>query len=292
MTIFCRRNEEALDRFRDWLAQTEAEIDSLPVDVSDHSLETENADLLSNEVAPDSGVPQPLLNVGLLPLLEAFTALRHELKLQTKSARGLEDTVQVAVHSLDAAVQHFQSVRAREQDAVNLSAKPFVEALLECHEALLRGQRAFEVTHQQMTLAVPLRLRQTLDEQFQQLPWWRRRLARSWHEQVCTASSAALTQSSEDDFSRLLQGFGLILARLERALHEHQIRRIECTGRSVNPAEMSVVELVDAGAPPETVVEEVRPGYTWRGTVIRFAEVRAQRSPSPAEWNRKLIGDE
>ena len=39
---------------------------------------------------------------------------------------------------------------------------------------------------------------------------------------------------------------------------------------------MRVIELVDApGVPPETVVEEIRPGYVWRGQVVRYAEVRA-----------------
>jgi molecular chaperone GrpE (heat shock protein) len=42
---------------------------------------------------------------------------------------------------------------------------------------------------------------------------------------------------------------------------------------------MTVVELVDApGVPAESVVAELRPGYTWRERVIRFAEVRAARS--------------
>ena len=37
-----------------------------------------------------------------------------------------------------------------------------------------------------------------------------------------------------------------------------------------------MIELVEApGVPPETVVDELRPGYVWRGLVVRYAEVRA-----------------
>jgi molecular chaperone GrpE len=42
---------------------------------------------------------------------------------------------------------------------------------------------------------------------------------------------------------------------------------------------MKVLELVEApGVAPETVVDELRPGYVWRGLVVRYAEVRATRA--------------
>ena len=53
---------------------------------------------------------------------------------------------------------------------------------------------------------------------------------------------------------------------------------------------MTVVEIADdEQAPPETVIAELRPGYLWRQTVIRFAEVRAVKnrgSDSPATSTR------
>jgi molecular chaperone GrpE len=43
-----------------------------------------------------------------------------------------------------------------------------------------------------------------------------------------------------------------------------------------DPHCMTVVEVVsDPSRRPGTVVEEVRPGYHWDGTVFRFAEVKA-----------------
>ena len=44
---------------------------------------------------------------------------------------------------------------------------------------------------------------------------------------------------------------------------------------------MTVIEVVDdPDRPPGEVVDEVRRGYTWRGRVLRFAEVRASRTPA------------
>jgi molecular chaperone GrpE len=76
----------------------------------------------------------------------------------------------------------------------------------------------------------------------------------------------------------LLEGYGLIQARLRRAMETEQLQRIAVVGRPVEPAVMTVVELVDdPGRPSADVVDEVRRGYTWRGRVLRFAEVRATR---------------
>jgi molecular chaperone GrpE (heat shock protein) len=42
---------------------------------------------------------------------------------------------------------------------------------------------------------------------------------------------------------------------------------------------MTVIEAVDDPAhAPGTVVEETRPGYTWKGKVLQYAEVRAVRA--------------
>ncbi len=65
-------------------------------------------------------------------------------------------------------------------------------------------------------------------------------------------------------------------------LSEHRIERLTCLGRRVDPARMRVIELVDApGVAPETVMDELRPGYVWRGQVVRYAEVRATRAAVP-----------
>jgi molecular chaperone GrpE len=42
---------------------------------------------------------------------------------------------------------------------------------------------------------------------------------------------------------------------------------------------MTVLEVIDVPEKPAgTVVKELRRGYTWRGRVIRYAEVQAVRS--------------
>lgn len=271
MTRSWWENEDLLGQFRAWLTETGRELQTL-----------EPAEAAAATQLPEEP-PAPLPDVGLRQLVEAFTALRHELKLQTKSSRGLEDSVQAALDGLEAARRQFQAAESREQEAVEWVAWPLVEALVELDEALERGARAFAATHQQMTQAVPQRLRASLAEQFGRLPAWRRWLARPWQDQVMTHVADTLTRISEQEFVTLMEGYQLMQRRLARSFERLGLERIRCQGETVDPSRMTVVELVEApGAPAETVIEELRPGYVWRERVVRYAEVRAVRHP-PAE---------
>jgi molecular chaperone GrpE len=65
---------------------------------------------------------------------------------------------------------------------------------------------------------------------------------------------------------------------VRRVLQSEAIEPIACLGRPVDPDRMIVIEITDTPDwPPQTVIEELRRGYTWRGRVLRLAEVRAVR---------------
>jgi molecular chaperone GrpE len=73
-------------------------------------------------------------------------------------------------------------------------------------------------------------------------------------------------------------GYAMSLRRVERILPTLQLELIACTGEEFDPDLMEVVEVVDdPDQPSGTVVEEVRPGYLWRGKVLRFAQVKVAR---------------
>ncbi len=62
-------------------------------------------------------------------------------------------------------------------------------------------------------------------------------------------------------------------------MKSEKIERIACVGNLVDPERMTVLEVLDdQSRPPGTVVKELRRGYTWRGRVIRYAEVQATRT--------------
>jgi len=251
--------EDILRRFQQWLTQTDQEMEQVA------------------EPQPATEASSP--PVGLLQLIEAFTALRHELKLQTKSARGLEESLQTALGGLDRASEQFRGVQPQETAAAEQAARPLVESLIELDEALRRGERAVAATHRRLLEETPQRLADGLQQRFAQLSAWQRWRSRRWQVEVLQSCRQLVAETQTPVLSTLGEGYQLICARLQRMLSEHRIERLPCLGRRVDPSRMKVIELVEApDVAPETVVDELRPGYLWRGRVVRYAEVRATRA--------------
>jgi molecular chaperone GrpE len=260
-------DETLLNRFRQWLEEAHAEAETLL------DQEQERCGLDAHDHVVD---------VGLYSLFEEFTALRHELKLQTKSTRGLQDQTEALLPAFRQAIEQFRSVAPRDTQAIWEIGKPLAEALADLDEALARGRLEIEKAHPRLVEEPDRVLVAGLDAMFAKHGWFRRLLYRPYHER---ARALALQQSAElrqPFFDALIEGYDLIQARLRRALQSERIERIECLGRPVDPERMTVLDLVeDPVRPPGEVVEELRRGYTWRDRILRYAEVRATRRPLP-----------
>ena len=104
-------------------------------------------------------------------------------------------------------------------------------------------------------------------------------MSRRYHkkvQQVCPQQAADFHRGV---FDSLIEGYRLIQNRLQKAMKDEQIQRIQCVGQVVDPHCVTVVEVVDdPDRPSGLIVDEIRPGYYWKGKVLRFAEVRAVRS--------------
>jgi molecular chaperone GrpE (heat shock protein) len=81
----------------------------------------------------------------------------------------------------------------------------------------------------------------------------------------------------------LVDGNGLALDRLDDTLRRLDVHEIPAQGKLFDPRVMRAVEVADApAAPPGTVLEVFRAGYTADGRVLRFAEVKVAGGPPPA----------
>jgi molecular chaperone GrpE len=252
--------EQILGRFRQWLDETRDEAEALGEDAFDE---------------PSSPDPP----VGLYQVVEALTAVRHEVKLLTKASRNEEERWEATLLSLNAAVEQFRAVEAKESEAAHKAARPLVETLIELDESLTRGRQVVETARFKILQEVEqdMRdLRDRLEELYRAQPWWRRALCRPWHRAAEKLYAGRTSETQRRIFDSLLEGYELIQRRMRRAFEEQQIARIPCVGQPVDPNRMTVLETVsDFSRAPGTVVEEVRPGYCWQGRVIRFAEVKA-----------------
>ena len=159
--------ESILARFHQWLAAARTDAASSV------------APDLKSEAQHDTRGP-----FGLVDLVEEFTALRQELKLQTKSARGLQEQAESLLPPLRQAIEHFRSVTPREEQAAWSAGKPIAEALATLDEALDRCRTEIEKAQIVALEQTPRKLVQALDRMHAGLPWFRRFLLRSYHRQV------------------------------------------------------------------------------------------------------------
>jgi molecular chaperone GrpE len=251
-------DEALLDRFRHWLRDARDE-----------------AEAAAHEPPPaedDNGI-------GLYRLVEEFTALRHEVKLQTKGSRGLQEQAEALLPALRQAIEQFRAVEPREAQSAWAASKPLAEALADLDEALDRGRSEIVKARRRLVDEAAAELAGGLEALYKGQSWFRRRRTRTYHEAVREVVRQHGPEAGRPLFDALLEGYNLIQARLRRAMDAEQIHRIEAVGRPVDPGRMTVIEIVDdPKRPPNEVVDEVRRGYTWRGRVLRYAEVRAGRS--------------
>ena len=179
---------------------------------------------------------------GIIDLVEEFTALRHEVKLQTKSSRGLSEQTETTLEALKHAIEQFQSVVPREAQAVWTAGKVLAEGLADLDEALDRGEREIERAREQIAERSPRRSKPLSNELHRSQSWIRRRLLRSYHNEIIAIVQRDSVNRHEL-FDSFLEGYGLIQKRLRRVMAAEQVQRIPCEGLPVDPELMTVLEV-------------------------------------------------
>ena len=80
------------------------------------------------------------------------------------------------------------------------------------------------------------------------------------------------------------EGIGMVRKNLEAALESVGVERIECVGKPFDPALHEAVEKVQGESGGEDVVaEEIRPGFTFRGQLLRPSMVKVELAGKKAE---------
>jgi molecular chaperone GrpE len=89
---------------------------------------------------------------------------------------------------------------------------------------------------------------------------------------------ALIAAERQPDFEAFRKGVELVYAKLAEALRTEGLERIEAEGRAFDPLEHEAMMQTGDGDGEPKVAEVFRQGYRLRGTVIRPASVRVERS--------------
>lgn len=267
--------EDLIERLRDWLVQT------------DEDLEHPDTHKFERSLADGTDDPLPPRLVGIFQVVEGFTALRHDLKLHTKTARQFCEEVRAAVDRLDAATHELREAESAADQRADEAVRPFVEELMDIEElvssALQSAGDALRVAHRNLTV----QLETEINAEFERLPRWRKPLVAPWHRKVRTIVGGPVEENPSN--RAVIDGLTMVRSRLHKSLESVGIERINCLGMKYDPESMRAVEVLDEkGREAETVVAELRPGYRYRGMVFRSAEVCVVRPPETSSQSQSM----
>jgi molecular chaperone GrpE len=210
--------------------------------------------------------PPPL---GAIDIVEAFTAMRHEWRGQTKETRALAEQLQVAVAQLQA-LQDEVSSRATDDRSEAAAGRPLVQVLVETDHQLSRAITAIEQWESQRRVREADESRE-FDRRLAEMSPLARWFARPLLATLADRRSAGGAGPEHP----ALEGLSLVSSRLRRDLHELGIERIDVQGRPFDAEMMHAIGTVaSSGIPAGYIAEQLTPAYRWQGRIIRYADVR------------------
>jgi molecular chaperone GrpE len=250
--------------------------------------------------------------VDLHTLVGQFIGLRHEVNLQTRAVRTQQEQNTETLHQLARALEDLEraheAVEQKGESSQDEQLRPLLKALVDIADALGLARR--EIHRLQQSIWAELDQLPALVDPDKSLEATQSAPPRPglWARWFRSAPSDKLPKSSKtsevytamapfppvptsrqvaEDLAKtirqllgsLITGYTMSLQRIERAIQQQGLEPMETTGQPFDPEYMEVMEAVaDSGRPAGEVVEEVRPGYLWRGRVFRYAQVRVAKA--------------
>jgi len=210
--------------------------------------------------------------LGAIDIVEAFTALRQELKLQVRSGREVQQVFSDGLQRIEQRIAAAQTTPASSQSS---ESRKLAEAIADIDENL---QRAVEsLTKNFSATKTPPTWLRSFDATVAKTPW----LARTFATKVFSALRKILEQAEQETLapeksqSTTLQGFELLMARVRRQMQQAEIERVDVIGKPFDAEIMNAIDMIDAPAVAKAhVAEQLRPAYRWRGNLLRYADVR------------------
>jgi molecular chaperone GrpE len=252
-----------------------------------------------------AALPEPaeaVETIDLHAVVGQFTALRHEVNLQTKATRSAVDQLGPAAEAL------------KDRPAADDGLKPVLKAVVDVYDNLALAMKQVE---RQRAAIEPVLTELAAGAEVPEPPevpaagmagvsdrprgfWSRlfggaavppefagvvhRQMLIDWREGVLKDAEARRSRVTDtvnqvrSSLDGLIAGYRMSLNRVDRAVGLVGLEPIPAVGGRFDPELMEAVEVVaDPGRPAGEVVEEVRRGYRWRGVVFRFAQVKVSR---------------
>lgn len=236
--------------------------------------QTELTKLSDSSQATEANSEAP--QFGLLEMVAAFTAMRHEWRGQTKESRLLVEQVESAVQAiqrLEGQISAQPAAPANDSSEMSDQAKQFALRLADTDHQLSRAIAAVGQAeqHRQQTRRDQW---QAFEREFASM----NRLARRWAGGLLELAHQQHQDVDQPVADPTTEGLNLVLARLRRTLVEFGVERVDTLGMLFDANTMNAIGTVaSSDYPPGHVAEQLAPTYLWQGTCLRFADVRVSQ---------------
>ena len=230
----------------------------------------------TGDASPDNVVAtsmEPELELlGAVDIVEAFTTLRHELKLQVRGGRELQQSLIDMIQRLE---QRITSLPTSTSANISSESRKLAEAIAEIEEGL---QRAIEsIVQKSESARSDINVLNRYDAMVAKAPWIAKTFAGNWLEDLRAglAHSIATAKRADSTQDATHRGLELLLARVHRLMQQCEIERVNVLHQPFDAESMNAIDLiVDPQVPSAHVAQQLRPLYRWRSNTLRCAEVR------------------
>ncbi len=176
-------------------------------------------------------------SVDLYSFYTALTALKSEVKAESRQVKGAIDNFKTVIDLLQSNNQQLIAEREQQQQADSAAQQrietPLLQELLELRDRIAAGAQ---------------------EAKAYKAPWYHR--------------------NAESHSLALHEGMAITLRRLDALLSRYHVTPIETLGNTFDPHQMNVVATEQqAGHEEGIVLTEQRKGYRRHGTLFRVAEV-------------------
>lgn len=247
--------------------------------------DSDTSPLSQTEKIGNTSVQEEIPQFGAVDIVEAFTAMRHEWRGQTKESRALSDQIQAAATSLLsleskllASVSGTNAGSSRKDNAAEV--KSLVMLIIETDHQLSRAVVSisqWEANRRQREAAERAAVEQCVATMNSVARWFSRPLL--------TLLAGQNSAHSPAENYPALDGLNMIVAKLRRMMREQGIERLDVLGQPFDANTMHAIGAVTSTEyPAGHVAEQLSSAYLWQGQCLRFADVRVanHKTASPA----------
>lgn len=216
-------------------------------------------------IAEWDGLPEtdfPAATTDYAAIISGFTALRHDVTLQTKATRQLLDQHAELIKQLQ---QLVPAPPAVVETPPPDPSKQLIKVLIELYDQLSLALQGIE-KRQQQTPAI------TQTPPAVPVGFWGRLFGKP------SPTPAVITPPDDQiasTITALISGYKMSMARIDRQLTQLDVQTIPALGLLFDAELMEAIEVEQNSDQPKShVVSEIRRGYRRDGKIIRFAQVK------------------